>query len=77
MNSTVKVTLSVGELYADLKACLGIESDKELVDEALTLLEWAAEKTSKGEIVGSHNFEDDSFQPYVTPFFQRIAQERD
>ena len=47
---------------------------KDLVNNALTLLEWAVDETAKGNEVAAVNENDSAYRVLVTPLLQHVAK---
>lgn len=63
----------IGELKA-LQAETGTETMKELVNGALTTLEWLLEEMKKGNEIASVNESRQTYRVLVTPILERAAK---
>lgn len=61
----------------DLMALGGIRTKKELLNNALTLLTWAAKEKVSGQIIVSMNEKDDTYKEIEMPFLERVAGKKD
>lgn len=52
----------------------GAGSMKELVNHALSLLEWAADETARGNEIAAVNEENSVYRVVVTPYLQYVAK---
>ncbi len=63
---------------ASLKALqirTGASTMKDLVNNALTILEWAVDETANGNEVAALNEDDKSYRILVTPLLKHVARE--
>ncbi|MGA2022588.1 MAG: hypothetical protein ABSH02_18495 [Candidatus Sulfotelmatobacter sp.] len=65
----------VGDLK-QLQAETGAESMKDLVNNALSLLEWAVKETEDGNEIAAVNAGDETYRVLVLPLLQRVAKRR-
>jgi hypothetical protein len=73
----LNLEISSGQM-SSLKALqqrTGANSMKDLVNHALTLLEWAVEETAKGNEVAAVNEDQSAYRMLVTPLLQHVARE--
>ena len=54
----------------------GVATKKELLNNALTLLEWAIEEQKKGNIIASLDERAKKYRELVMPIFRRVKQEQ-
>ena len=66
MNYRYQVALKQ-ELVDHLKRTTGVENNKELLNEALLLLEWAVEEASHGRSIGSIDEDKSEYKEIVLP----------
>lgn len=67
------------ERVGDLKqfqAETGTESMKDLVNNALTLLEWAVKETEDGNEIAAVNAGNETYRVLVLPLLQRVAKKK-
>jgi hypothetical protein len=57
-----------------LQTRTGASSMKDLVNNAISILEWAADETAKGNDVASISEDDESYRVMVTPLLQYVAK---
>src|ERR1700761_9446006 len=62
------------EELKQLQAEAGGVSMKDLVSNALTLLEWASAETKRGNEIAAVNESDQTFRVLVTPLLQRVKK---
>jgi hypothetical protein len=55
----------------------GLSTMKDLVNNALTLLEWVIQETKNGNEIAAVNEKDKTFRVLVTPLLQKISRTRD
>lgn len=65
----------VGDLK-QLQAETGAESMKDLVNNALSLLEWAVKETEDGNEIAAVNQGDETYRVLVLPLLQRVAKRK-
>lgn len=53
----------------------GADTMKDLVNNALTILEWAVEETAKGNEVAAVNKDESAYRILITPLLQHVARE--
>jgi hypothetical protein len=58
----------------DLQAEAGAENMKELVNNALTILEWAIKEVKNGNEIAAVNENDQVYRVLVTPLLERAAK---
>lgn len=57
-----------------LRAELGLETRKDLFNNALTLLEWAVEEIKSGRVIASIDESSDSYREMHMPIFSAIKR---
>jgi hypothetical protein len=57
-----------------LQAATGTDSMKDLVNNALTILEWAVEEARKGNEIAAVNESEEIYRVLVTPLLQRVVR---
>ena len=62
----------VSELERLMDTC-GIETKKDLFNNALTILEWAVEEVTNGNKIASVNPQEDVYQPLQMPILREAA----
>lgn len=65
------------ERINDLKALqsdTGSESMKELINNALTMLEWAVKEVKAGNEIAAVNEDDKIYRVFITPLLERVAK---
>jgi hypothetical protein len=60
-----------------LQARTGANTMKDLVNHALTLLEWAVDETANGNEVAAVNEKKATFRVLVTPLLQHVGRQRE
>jgi len=60
----------------DLQGRTGAPSIKDLVNNALSILEWAADETARGNEIAAVNEEQSTYRVLVTPLLQHVARHR-
>jgi hypothetical protein len=58
----------------DLQAAAGAENMKELVNNALTILEWAIKEVKNGNEIAAVNENDQVYRVLITPLLERAAK---
>ncbi|MEO9899114.1 MAG: hypothetical protein ABJF05_22275 [Paracoccaceae bacterium] len=74
------VTVDRAEDVRDLLAATGSESNKDLFNNALTLLEWAVSETQKGNTIASVDEDNGRYRELQMPILnaaRKIAQRRE
>jgi len=61
--------------FKALQQRTGAGTMKDLVNNALTILEWAVDETAKGNEVAALNEDDKSYRILVTPLLQHVARQ--
>lgn len=61
--------------FKELQQRTGAGTMKDLVNNALTILEWAVDETAKGNEVAALNEDDKSYRILVTPLLQHVARQ--
>lgn len=67
------------ERVEELKQLLeesGTETMKDLINNALTILEWTIQETKSGNEIAAVNESDQTYRVLVTPILQRVAKLR-
>jgi len=59
-----------------LMAEAGVKTKTELLNNALTLLEWAVEQKERGRIIASVDEKDQKYQELLMPIFARVVRKR-
>lgn len=54
----------------------GTETMKDLINNALTILEWTIQETKSGNEIAAVNESDQTYRVLVTPILQRVAKLR-
>ena len=62
------------ELVDHLKESTGVENNKELLNEALLLLEWAVEEAAQGRSIGSIDADKSEYKEVVLPSLRAAAK---
>jgi hypothetical protein len=57
-----------------LMAETGVETYKELFNNALTLLEWAAEQTKAGRVIASVDERNDRYRVLLMPILETVSK---
>ncbi len=74
-----RLNLEISESQMDslrvLEKRTGVSSMKDLVNNALTLLDWAVQETAKGNEIASVNEEQSAYRVMVMPVLNHVAQE--
>jgi hypothetical protein len=60
----------------ELQSEAGLDTMKDLINNALTIFEWAVHETRNGNEIAAVNEDDESYRILVTPALQKIAKER-
>jgi hypothetical protein len=60
----------------DLQTEAGLNTMKDLINNALTIFEWAVHETRNGNEIAAVNKNDESYRVLVTPVLQKVAKER-
>lgn len=55
---------------------IGIENQKELINEALTLYEWAVNQKKIGRIITSMNEKEKTFKEVETPILSKVKPKK-
>jgi hypothetical protein len=60
----------------DLQSEAGLDTMKDLFNNALTIFEWAIHETREGNAIAAVNEDDKSYRVLITPALQKVAKER-
>jgi hypothetical protein len=74
MRLNLELTNEQMESLKKLQERMGARDMKDLVNNALTMLEWAANETGKGNEIAAVNEEAERYRVLVTPLLQYVAK---
>lgn len=60
----------------ELKRILGLKSNKDLFNNALTLLEWAVKERKQGRIIASVDSEGKKYKEIILPCLEYVAPKK-
>lgn len=60
----------------DLQGETRTDSMKELVNTALTMLEWAVKEVGNGNEIAAINEDEKAYRVFITPLLERVAKRR-
>jgi hypothetical protein len=60
----------------DLQSEAGLDTMKDLINNALSIFEWVVHETREGNAIAAVNESDKSYRVLITPALQRVAKER-
>lgn len=60
----------------ELQSEAGLDTMKDLINNALTIFEWAVHETRKGNEIAAVNEAGESYRVLVTPALQKVAKGR-
>lgn len=75
MRLNLEVTESKMKSLKALQARTGAGSMKELINNALTMFEWAVDEVASGHEIAAVNEEESAYRVLVTPLLQHVARE--
>jgi hypothetical protein len=76
VNFQFQVPESQMQTIESLMATLGIKTKKELINQALTLLNWAVMQQKKGKALGVADREVGTFQELLMPGWDRLSEKK-
>jgi hypothetical protein len=74
MRLNLEISNSQMESLKALQERTAAGSMKDLVNNALTLLEWAVDETAKGNEIAAVNEDETTYRVLVTPLLQHVAK---
>jgi hypothetical protein len=75
MRLNIDVTESRKRSLEELQARTGASSMKELINNALSLLQWAVDEVANGHEIAAVNEDEPAYRVLVTPLLQHVAKE--
>jgi hypothetical protein len=75
MRLNFEMTESQMEALKALQVRLGARDMKDLVNQALTLLEWAADEVSNGNEIAAVHRDDKTYRVLVMPLLKKVARD--
>ena len=68
-----EVTDEQANKIEELIKLTGVSTKKDLINEALTILQWATRQVANGRIVGSIDVDNDNYRELNTPALEHAA----
>lgn len=74
MRLNLEISNSQMSSFKALQQRTGASSMKDLINHALSMLEWAVDETAKGNEIAAVNEEQSAYRVLVTPLLQHVAR---
>jgi hypothetical protein len=74
MRLNLEISNSQMSSFKALEQRTGASSMKDLINHALSMLEWAVDETAKGNEIAAVNEDQSAYRVLVTPLLQHVAK---